>query len=284
MRTIKEIKASMTADFLADATIREMYGLEVGDRFEDKFSTVSLENILFSIVAACVYVVESLFDRHAKEMDEVAEKSLVASVPWYYERVMAYQHGDALVLNPETMAYGYADIAPDRQVVKYAAVRDMGTWLKVLASGEQDKRPAALDAEQLQGLTAYIERVKVAGVIVSVNSYDPDKIIVHARVSIDPLVLRQEDGSRITDDTYPVREAIEGYLSSVVYGGALNKTKLVDAMQEAPGVVDVTLESVQWSTDGGETYHEVVGNNYQALGGCFVAVALENTLSYVVEG
>ena len=49
MRTIKEIKASMTADFLADATIREMYGLEVGDRFEDKFSTVSLENIMFSI-------------------------------------------------------------------------------------------------------------------------------------------------------------------------------------------------------------------------------------------
>ena len=283
MRTIKEIKASMTAAFLDDATIREMYGLEAGDRFEDKFSVVSLENILFSIVAACAWVVESLFDKHTQEMDELAEKSLVASVPWYYERVMAYQHGDALVLNPETMAYGYPDTRPDRQVVKYAAVRDMGTWIQVLASGEKDNRPAALDEEQLKGLTAYIDRVKVAGVIVSVNSFEADKIQVRARISIDPLVLRT-DGSRISDDTYPVREAIDAYLAGVVYGGALNKTKLVDAMQEAPGVLDVTLESVQWSTDGGETYNDVVGNNYQALGGCFVSAALENTLSYVVEG
>ena len=282
MRSITDIKTSMTDAFMADATVRSLYGLAEGDRFAEKFSAVSLENILFHIVASCVYVVEVLFARHRQEVDEIAERASVASIPWYHDKVMAYQHGDALVLNEETMAYGYEDVAPERQVVKYAAVRDMGNWLKIMASGDQNGRPVKLTDEQLAGLAEYVDRVKIAGVMTSVVSADADRIQIAAQVVVDPLVLRT-DGSRITDGSFPVREAVESYLAGIVYGGKLNKTKLVDAMQEATGVVDVMLTSVKWSTDGGNTFHEVVGNNYEALGGCFAATGIENTLSYVVE-
>ena len=282
MRSITEIKTSMTDAFMADTTVRSLYGLAEGDRFGEKFSAVSFENILFSVVASCVYVVESLFNRHRQEVDEIAERASVASIPWYHDKVMAYQHGDALVLNEETMAYGYEDVAPERQVVKYAAVRDMGNWLKIMASGDQNGRPVKLTDEQLDGLAEYVDRVKIAGVMTSVVSADADRIQIAAQVVVDPLVLRT-DGSRITDGSFPVREAVESYLAGIVYGGKLNKTKLVDAMQEATGVVDVMLTSVKWSTDGGNTFHEVAGNNYEALGGCFAASGLENTLGYVVE-
>lgn len=283
MRSITEIKTSMTDAFMADATVRSLYGLAEGDRFGERFSAVSLENILFSVVASCVYVVESLFDRHRQEVDEIAERAAVASIPWYHDKVVAYQHGDALVLNEETMAYGYEEVAPERQVVKYAAVRDMGNWLKIMASGDQNGTPAKLTDEQLAGLAEYVDRMKIAGVMTSVVSADADRIQIAAQVVVDPLVLRT-DGSRITDGSFPVREAVESYLAGIVYGGKLNKTKLVDAMQEAVGVVDVMLTSVKWSTDGGNTFHEVAGNNYEALGGCFAASGIENTLSYVVEG
>ena len=273
----------MTDAFMADATVRSLYGLAEGDRFADKFSAVSLENILFHIVASCVYVVEDLFARHRQEVDEIAERASVASIPWYHDKVMAYQHGDALVLNEETMAYGYEEDAPERRVVKYAAVRDMGTGLSILASAAANGRPAKLTDEQLVGLRYYIDRVKIAGVSTSVSSADADLIKVFATVYVDPLVLNA-DGRRITDGSYPVRDAIDGYLAGVVYGGSLNKTKLVDAMQEAAGVVDVELQSVRWSTDGGNTWHSVVGNNYQALAGCFESSSLNDTLSYVVEG
>ena len=63
-RTIAEIKRTMTDAFMANATLREAYGLAEGDTFEGSFSAVSLENILFFIVAACCHVMEALFDRH----------------------------------------------------------------------------------------------------------------------------------------------------------------------------------------------------------------------------
>lgn len=272
----------MTAAFVADATVRDLYGLAEGDRFEEKFSTVSLENIIFHIVATCVYIVEALFDRHRTEVDEVAASAQVATVPWYYARVRAYQHGDALQFDGETFAYGYAEDAPERRVVKYAAVRDQGTWLQILAAAEKDGRPTPLTEEQLQGLVAYINRVKIAGVIVSVSSEAAASIRVQAVVFVDPMVMNA-DGQRIIDGSYPVRDAIDAYLAGVVYGGSLNKTKLVDAIQEVEGVKDVLLEGVSRSTDGGATYEEITGNNYQAPGGCFVSADLENTLSYVVE-
>lgn len=283
MRTINEIKEVMTSAFMNHATVREMYSLDEGERFDARFSSVSLENILFHIVASCIYVLEALFARHRQEVDDVAAKAKVASVPWYHERVLAYQHGDALVLDEATMAYGYEEDAPERRVVKYAAVRDMGTGLSILASAAANGRPAKLTDEQLVGLRYYIDRVKIAGVGTSVSSADADLIKVFATVYVDPLVLNA-DGRRITDGSYPVRDAIDGYLAGVVYGGSLNKTKLVDAMQEAAGVVDVELQSVRWSTDGGNTWHSVVGNNYQALAGCFESSSLNDTLSYVVEG
>lgn len=283
MRTIAEIKASMTEAFMADATVRELYGLVEGDRFETRFSLVSLENILFGIFAACAYVVESLFALHRTEVDEVAAAAQVATIPWYYAKVMSYQHGDALVLDGETMAYGYEEDAPERRVVKYAAVRDQGTWLQIFAAAEKDGCPTPLTEEQLTGLTAYVDRVKIAGVSVSITSEAAAAIRVQAVVFVDPLVLNT-DGSRIIDGSYPVRDAIDAYLAGVVYGGNLNKTKLVDAIQEVPGVADVQLDAVYYSTDGGATYTEVTDKNYQAPGGCFVSADLENTLSYVVEG
>ena len=66
-RSIQEIKRSMTAAFVADKHIREQYDLQEQATFEDSFSVVSIESILFFIVAACCYVLECLFDRHVEE-------------------------------------------------------------------------------------------------------------------------------------------------------------------------------------------------------------------------
>ena len=51
-RSINDIKKTMTDAFMADADIREKYGLTADDTFDDSFSSVSLEKILFYIIAA----------------------------------------------------------------------------------------------------------------------------------------------------------------------------------------------------------------------------------------
>ena len=44
-RTVAEIKKTMTDAFMADATIREKYGLNESSTWNGSFSSVSLENI-----------------------------------------------------------------------------------------------------------------------------------------------------------------------------------------------------------------------------------------------
>ena len=69
-RTVAEIKKTMTDAFMADATIREKYGLKESSTWNGSFSSVSLENIIFFIVAACCHVLESIFELYIKDVDE----------------------------------------------------------------------------------------------------------------------------------------------------------------------------------------------------------------------
>ena len=56
-RTINDIKKQMTDAFMADDAVRESYGFVEGDTFNGKFSSVSIESIIFYIIAACQYTI-----------------------------------------------------------------------------------------------------------------------------------------------------------------------------------------------------------------------------------
>lgn len=243
---------------------------------------MSLENILFYIVAACCHVLEVCFDAHKEEVDAKISRAVVASVPWYHKMALQFQYGDALVFDEMTQQYVYPAIDPKKQAVKYVAVCDRGTSVQILASGEENGRPAPLSNAVLTAFKSYMNRIKIAGVILSIHSFPADCITVSATIYIDPLVI-DRTGTRILDGSRPVEEAIEGYLKGILYGGTFNKTRLVDAIQTVQGVLDVELSSCGYSTDGGEHYKTITGNNYTAVGGSFVSSGLNHTLNYVVQ-
>lgn len=281
-RTVAEIKKQMTDAFMADATIREKYGLREGDTWSGSFSSVSLESIMFFIVAACCHVLEVVFEEYVKVVDDKVSMAVVASVPWYYKMAKAFQYGDSLVLNEDTQQYGYATIDEGKQVVKYAAVRDRGTSVQILVSGEKDGKPVALSNNVLTVFKEYMNRVKVAGVVLSIRSKNADKMVIRAKVYVDSLVINS-DGTLISDGSKPVEEAINTYLANIVYGGTFNKTKLTNAILGVEGVSDVEIGECSYMEDGGTEYTVIKGNNYTALGGCFVSEGLSNSLSYVVQ-
>lgn len=140
-RSIAEIKQTMTNAFMADGTVRERYGLSENDTFDDSFSVVSIENILFYIVAACSHVLEVLFDQFKADVDDKISRAVVASVPWYYKIAKEFQYGDALIFNEATQQYGYEQVSEKKRVVKYVAVRDRGTSVEILASAEAGGQP-----------------------------------------------------------------------------------------------------------------------------------------------
>ena len=127
----------MTDAFMADADIREKYGLTADDTFDDSFSSVSLENILFYIIAACCHVLEVFFDTHKSDVDAKISRAVVASVPWYHKMALQFQYGDVLIFDDATQQYVYASEDVKKQKVKYVAVRDRGTSIQILVSGER---------------------------------------------------------------------------------------------------------------------------------------------------
>lgn len=281
-RTINEIKHSMTSAFMANESVRNLYGFGENDSFEQRFSPLSIENILFYIVAACCHVVEQLFDHHRRDVEDIVASAIVASVPWYHKMALAYQHGDALSLDPLTMSYRYAEETESRRCIKYASVQDCDTYLRILVSKDEGGQPAPLDDEVLEAFTHYMNRIKIAGIVLRINSLPADSIRISANISIDPLIL-DRNGRRLAaeNETYPVREAIEAYLKGILYGGEFNKTRLVDAIQSVEGVTDVELLECS-ATAADDTHTLITGQNHRAASGCFVTSNLENTLRYVV--
>lgn len=280
-RSINEIKKTMTDAFMGDADIREKYGLPADATFDESFSSVSLENILFYIVAACCHVLEVFFDTHKSEVDAKISRAVVASVPWYHKLALQFQYGDSLVFDDTTQQFVYAAQDTKKQVVKYVAVRDRGTSIQMLVAGEKDSRPEPLSDDVLTAFKNYMNRVKIAGVVLAIRSLPSDTVSISATIYVDPLSI-DRNGTRISDGSKPVETAIENYLKSILYGGTFNKTKLVDAIQGVEGVTDVELFSCSYSTDG-KSFKVISGNNYTAEGGSFVVSGLANTLRYAVQ-
>ena len=274
----------MTQQFMADSTIIEMYGFEAGSSFEDTFSALSLESIWFSIVAAAIYVLETLFDAFREDVDAKIAEAVVASIPWYHKISLEFQYGDSLVFDEKTQGFVYPVIDTTKQIVKYAACRDLGGMVYVLASKDDGSgSPTALSADELTAFDAYLHERKPAGVLLQAASFDPDQVQVAVTVQYNPQVL-SPDGQLIAEPgVYPVEEAIDAYLKGIVYGGALNKTKLVDAIQAAAGVIDVSLTGVSVKTAAESTFTPVAGNNYTSVGGSFLSNNLRSTISYVLS-
>ena len=283
-RTIREIKAAMTQQFMSDPTIVEMYGFTEGAVFEDTFSAVSLESIWFSIVASAIYVLETLFDLFRADVDKKISGAVVASIPWYHKIALEFQYGDSLVFDEATQGFVYPVVDTTKQLVKFAACRDMGGGVYVLVSGaDSSGNPVTLSSDVLSAFESYLRERKPAGVLLSVNSLNPDLVRSVMTVQYDPQVLTP-DGELITDPSVkPVEDAVNAYLKGIVYGGVLNKTKLVDAVQGARGVIDVVLTSVSVKPANGSSYEVVTGNNYRSVGGSFKSNNLTSGITYVVS-
>lgn len=280
-RTIEEIKKTMTDRFLSDETLRQAYGIEGDATWESVFSKVSVENMLMYVVAFVAHTLEVMMDSFRKDVDTQIAQNVVPTVRWYHTQAVAFQYGDQLVYNEEYGHFEYPVVNEDKKLVKYCAVKDRGGSIQILVSGDSNGVPTVLSNNILSAFKNYMNQVKVAGVILDVKSLSADGIRISANVQIDPQIITT-DGVRISDGTKAVEAAINEYLANIVYGGTFNQTKLVDAIQNVEGVVDVTLGKVEVKPSGSTSYNEMTSNNYTAVSGCFKSDKLNETIAYVV--
>lgn len=279
--TIKEIKKIMTDAFLADPTLKNAYGIKDGATWDSTFSSVSVENILIYIVAACHYVLYKAFDAHKVDIDALIAANIVPTTRWYHTKCLEFQYGDELIFDEATQSYRYQTVDAAKQIIKYAAVRDAGNTIDILVAKDSGGKPAILNATELKAFGSYMSQIKIAGVLLNIQSLPADSIQIEAVITVDPQIITTS-GVRISDGSKPVEDAINQYLAGIVYGGTFNKTKCVDAIQAVNGVIDIDLKGVKAKSSTDLSYKDVTTNNYNAVAGCLVSNNLNTSLSYVV--
>lgn len=278
MRTLKEIREAIEASWVSDPTLVEMYGLDTSKTFAEQYSKVSLESVMVGIFALASYVLERIVGDAQAEIRTLVDSRIPSTIPWYAEQVLAYQDGYALEWLEASRRYGYSTIDEAARIVKYVAVREVllssgRMELQVLVS-KGDKEP--LDDDELDRLRVYLYKIAAPGTSCDLVSKESDKLKIDAQVNYDPLVLDSE-GKKITDGSDPVAAAVQEYIDNIKYGGVFNKTKLVDAIQGAEGVVDVILNRVYTMASGDGAYALLMGNNYSSTSGSFVVEELNTS-------
>ncbi len=280
-RSISDIKKLITDAFLSDSNLRKAYGIKVGDKWDDTFSSVSVENIIIYIFSACTYMLEQMFENFKNDVDNLVTSNIVPTVRWYHSQALKFQLGDKLEYDEEKQAYDYPVNDEQKKIIKYAAVRDAGNTIEMLVSKDDGGHPVMLSNSDLIAFKHYMSQVKIAGVLLNIQSLPADSIRIEAKIFIDPQILRT-DGTRIIDGKSVVIDAINEYLKNIVYGGTYNKTRCVDAIQRVEGVLDIELIQVSAKSSSELKYTIISTNNYTAKAGCFIGVDLNNSISYVV--
>lgn len=260
-RTLDEIKAAIRADFVGNITLQEAYGLDATKTFDEQFSAVSLESIWTFIVATAIYLLELIIDQKQTDIESMIASDYPFSFPWYYDMARQFQLGDSLVFDETTYKFAYATPDATKQIVQYVAIRQRevsGVTKLQVYSAKANK--AALSASELAAFQAYIQQIGAAGTHFEFISLAPDALTINLTVTYDPQVVGY-DGTRLNGTGKPVDEAVAAYLDGIKYSGSFSRTKLVDAVQAADGVIDVVIGDVDLNGElaNGQTFESPSG-------------------------
>lgn len=250
-RSKTQIKAEITTPFMANETLAVKYGFAVGSSFEAEFSLVSLENILFEIVALAIFIHELFFDQHTKEVNERLANEKAGTLPWYRTRALRFQYGFDLVQDKDYFENGTATIEQIEasKIIKYAAVNEAEDSSRVILkiAGETDGVLSNFnDVAQVEAIQQYVDEFRVAGVQVTIINYTADRLYLNLIIKRDSLVLTDNGMSKL-DGNFPVNEALQEFMKELKFNGELQLSSLIDKIQIVPGVLDATLISAQSS-------------------------------------
>lgn len=277
-RSISEIKAHICETFLAQDAIRSVYGLSSGQSFDKVFSPVSLESLMFYVVASCIWLLEKLFDRHREEVDARIEALRPHTLRWYASKAKEYMRGKDLIREDGVVVADYYDTTgmtdeaiEKARVVKYAVATENDTqvYIKVATRGING-RPRQLEAEDLAGLKGYLAQIKDAGVAVKVLNEPADNMRVELMVLYDPAIFMVQNEGETDDDGYTalslmqdnknvIDEAVSRVISELPFNGEYRNSDLLAAVQAIEGIKVADIIKVEAAAGGSEAYSQVIG-------------------------
>lgn len=229
-------------------------------------SKVAVWRLYFRVMAYAIWIHEKLFDAHKTEVEALANTLVTGTLLWYQQQALLFQYGDTLVWNTTTLRWEYPATATGAQIVTRASAIEASGQVRIkVAKDNGSGGLTPLTTSEETALTTYMNRIKFAGTNLAITNLTADLLKLSMTIYYDPLLL-DSDGVLISDGTTrPVDEAITSYIQGLPFDGVFNKTALVDAVQNATGVIDPVLNSSEAKIGTGS--YSSTGQNYTAEAG-----------------
>lgn len=258
-RSIPEIKKEITDAFLADDILKKKYGFDQARTFSEQFSSVSIESILFYIVASSIWVLENLFDKHQEEVNALINKR-AHTLAWYREKAFSFQFG--FPLREDICEYDNSDrteeeVNRSKIITKCSceSVHSVFPTIKVKAVTSN----GALTEDQLAAFTSYMKEIADAGVQLSIVSKKPDKLGVSMTIVYDPILMNSR-GTLYNDNiTNAVRGYINEYLNHLDFNGVFYPNKLEAYLMSCVGIKVANITAYYVKADGDSVAVEGTG-------------------------
>lgn len=260
-RSIKDIATEIRKAFISNSGLQELYGFDVNVPFEQQFSHASVEDLTIGVVATAAGTVENLVEMRESEIDRYITAERYGYKGWYERMARAFQLGDDVNELEEKTYYDVIDV--EKQIIKFSYCEQIegGILLKV-AKSDNDGEPEPLstleDNDEFGAVLSYINRVKPAGIKVTLRSESADLIDIALKMRYNHLVFTSQNAAKNA-----VEKAIKEYLKSLSYNGEFVGMQLIDAIQTVPGIEIVQTMTVAITHAG------------------YSAVNISNSLSYI---
>lgn len=265
-RSISDIKKEMTTAFAQERAVVSAYGLDARKSFDQQFSAMSIESILFYCFAVAVWAVETLFDKHSAEVDARIEQLEPHTLRWYVNKVKAFMYGYKLISDTDrydTSEMSDTDINKAR-IIKYAVATEDDSMVYIKVAGQTDNgKPCLLNKSQFSALKQYVNEIKDAGVSVQLRNEEADLIKINLFVYYDPTLMNER--GELSDGSKPVDEAVQSVITNLPFNGIFRNTDLLEAIKSIPAVVVVDIDGasggIQAKARNADRYSSVVGYN-----------------------
>lgn len=238
--TRQDIKKVMTDKFISNPIIIALYGLTVGRTFEEEFSKVSLENILFDIFSFGLFV-------HQQIVESNAQNSRPQNLPNFRNSILDFHDGLDLVWKDGAFSYNLTGVedAEERKIIKRCAVLESNDGELVVKISGAD---GPVTEDQKNRIIAYIRQIKVPGVSIRLVNQIADTLRTEITAYVDADIIDLSNGKllSVAGDIYPVKDAVQSYLSKLEFNGAFVKNYFINELQGAKGIPLVEINSLEW--------------------------------------
>lgn len=214
--------------------------------YDRNFSAVCVESCILYVVACCAALLEHMFDWFTEDVDNIVDNERYGRKGWYEKTAKAFQYRDGtdFELDLDTGLYTIEAEEADMIVKHASAESGNGFGVKLKVAKDSNGELAPLSADELAAFTTYINRLKPAGVPVTVVSRNPDRLALKLAVWYDPLVFSE------TTAEQKVKETIAGYLKSIEFNGEFVTMTMVDWLQAVPGLDIIETDWIKVKHEG----------------------------------